>query len=115
MDKLEKYRHIIKEVLTRYASHKFINQDQADEFERQTIFDETNNHYQVLNVGWEKYERTFSSPIHIDIKDGKLWNQQNLTDYDFIGELIGKGIPKKDIVLAFDAPYKRKYTGFAVA
>lgn len=115
MDKLEKYRQIIKEVLTEYASHKFVNQDKAEEFERQTIFDENNDHYQVLNVGWEKYERTFASPIHIDIKNGKLWIQQNLTDYDFIGELIERGIPKKDIVLAFHAPYKRKYTGFAVA
>ena len=115
MDKLENYRRIIKEVLTEYASHKFVNQDKADEFERQTIFDETNDHYQVLNVGQEEFKRTFGSPIHIDIKNGKLWIQQNLTDYDFIEDLIEKGIPKEDIVLAFHAPYKRKYTGFAVA
>lgn len=114
MDRVALYRKIIEEVLTEYASHKFLNQDKADEFERQTIFDEKNDHYQVLNVGWEGYERTFGSPIHIDIKNGKVWIQQNLTDYDFISDLIEKGIPKKDIVLAFHPPYKRPYTGFGV-
>jgi hypothetical protein len=30
-------------------------------------------------------------------------------------ELEQNGIPKEDIVLAFHAPYKRPYTGYAVA
>jgi hypothetical protein len=29
-------------------------------------------------------------------------------------ELVALGVPKEDIVLAFHAPYKRQYTGFAV-
>jgi hypothetical protein len=115
MDKIDKYRQIIQEVLTEFARPRRLGEEKAEEFETQVIFDTTNDHYQVLFVGWEGYQRTFGSPIHIDIKNGKLWIQQNLTDYDFIGELIEKGIPKKDIVLAFHAPYKRKYTGFAVA
>ena len=28
-------------------------------------------------------------------------------------ELVELGVPKSDIVLAFHAPYKRKFTGFA--
>ncbi len=114
MDNLDKYRQIIQEVLTEFARPRRLGEEKADEFETQVIFDTKNDHYQVLFIGWEGYKRTFGSPIHIDIKNGKLWIQQNLTDYDFIGELIEKGIPKKDIVLAFHAPYKRKYTGFAV-
>lgn len=114
MDKLDKYRQIIQEVLTEYSSHKFLNEDKADEFERQVIFDTKNDHYQVANIGWEKFDRTFSTPIHIDIKNEKVWVQQNMTDYDFIGDLIEKGIPKEDIVLAFHPPYKRPYTGFGV-
>ncbi|MBD2329816.1 XisI protein [Alkalinema sp. FACHB-956] len=29
-------------------------------------------------------------------------------------ELIDRGVPKQDIVLAYHAPYARKLTGFAV-
>jgi XisI protein len=115
MDKLNNYRQYIQEVLTEFARPRRLGEENADEFETQLIFDTKNDHYQVLFVGWEKYKRTFGSPIHIDIKNDKVWIQQNLTDYDFIGDLIEKGIPKEDIVLAFHAPYKRKYTDFAVA
>ena len=30
-------------------------------------------------------------------------------------ELVEAGVPKQDIVLAFHAPYKRKFTDFAVS
>jgi len=114
MDKLEKYRQIIQEVLTEYASRKLLNEEKADEFVRQTVFDTKNDHFQVMNVGWEEFDRTFSIPIHIDIKNGQVWVQQNMTDYDFIEDLLEKGIPKEDIILAFHPPYKRPYTGFGV-
>ncbi|HFA48964.1 MAG TPA: XisI protein, partial [Bacteroidetes bacterium] len=29
--------------------------------------------------------------------------------------LMEKGVPKEDIVLAFQSPFKRPYTGFATA
>ncbi len=115
MDKIAKYRQYIQEVLTEFARPRRLGESSAEEFETQMIFDTINDHYQVLFVGWEGFKRTFGAPIHIDIKNGKLWIQQNMTDYDFIGELIDKGIPKEDIVLAFHAPYKRKYTDFAAA
>lgn len=115
MDKLEKYRQIIQEVLTEYGSHKIAGTENAEEFETQLIFDTKHDHYQILHVGWQHYDRTFGCPIHIDIKGGKVWIQQNLTDYDFIADLIEKGIPKEEIVLGFQAPYKRPYTEFAAA
>lgn len=111
MDKIKKYRQIVQEVLSKYGSFKGIPR----EVETQVIFDTVRDHYQIVNVGWRELDRTYGCPIHIDIKDGKLWIQQNLTDYDFIGEMVEKGIPKEDIVLAFHPPYKRPYTGFAVA
>jgi hypothetical protein len=114
MDKVVKYRQYIQEVLTEFARPRRLGEEKADEFETQLIFDTTNDHYQVLFVGWEEYKRTFGAPIHIDIKDGKIWVQQNMTDYDFIEDLLEKGVPKEDIVLAFHPPYKRPYTGFGI-
>jgi hypothetical protein len=50
-----------------------------------------------------------------DIKDGKIWLQQNITDIDVGQELLEFGIPKEDIVLGLHLPYKRPYTGYGVA
>jgi len=111
MEKVENYRQIIQEVLTEIGNVKGL----FPEIETQLIFDKERDHYQIVRVGWRDLKRTYGVPIHIDIKDGKIWIQHNGTDYDFIEDLVEKGIPKDDIVLAFHAPYKRKYTGFAVA
>lgn len=53
--------------------------------------------------------------MHFDIKDGKVWVQYDGTDFDPVGELLDMGLRQDEIVLGFHAPYKRKYTGFAVA
>ena len=115
MDKVAEYSRYVQEVLAEFARPRRLGEENSDEFETQLVFDTERNHYQVLFVGWDKLKRTFGCPIHIDIKNGKIWIQQNTTDYDFIEDLIEKGVPKDDIVLAFHPPYKRPYTGFAVA
>jgi hypothetical protein len=53
--------------------------------------------------------------IHVDIKDGKIWIQRDRTEVGVANELVNAGFPKQDIVLAFKAPYKRKFTEFAVS
>ena len=115
MDKINRYRSYVQEILTEFARPRRLGEEKNDEFETQLIFDTVRDHYQVLFIGWEDFKRTFGSSIHIDIKDGKIWVQQNMTDYDFIEDLLEKGVPKEDIVLAFHPPYKRAYSGFAVA
>jgi hypothetical protein len=49
MDKLEKYRQIIKSILTEYASIPVANSF----IDCYTIFDTEKDHYQVMNVGWD--------------------------------------------------------------
>ena len=95
MDKLENYRRIIQEVLTEYASHKLLNEDKADEFARQTVFDTKNDHYQVLDIGWDGLKRVYNCFIHIDIKDGKIWIQRNMTKADLAQALVEMGVPRR--------------------
>ncbi|MDM8560746.1 element excision factor XisI family protein [Candidatus Parabeggiatoa sp. HSG14] len=47
------------------------------------------------------------------IKNGKIWIQHNWTELGIAKEFITLGVPNDDIVLGFQYPYKRKYTGFA--
>jgi len=50
--------------------------------------------------------------LQLDIKpDGKIWIQYDGIEEAIANVLVERGVPKQDIV----APYKRPYTGFAVA
>ncbi|MGB6300331.1 MAG: XisI protein [Rivularia sp. (in: cyanobacteria)] len=111
MDKITKYRDCVIKLLTSYASD-----DVSDnEVEVQLILDTQRNHYQWMNVGWQELNRIYRCVMHFDIKDGKIWLQQNLTDLNPAEELVEMGIPREDIVLGLQAPYKRQYTDYGVA
>ncbi|MEA5485291.1 MULTISPECIES: XisI protein [Pseudanabaena] len=111
MDKLTLYRQHIQSILTYHCKIDPV----GEAMETYTIFDTTGDHYQVVSVGWEDGFRMYGCLIHVDIKDGKIWIQYNGTEYSVANELIDLGVPKQDIVLAYHAPYARKYTEFAVS
>jgi hypothetical protein len=52
--------------------------------------------------------------LHLDIKQGKIWIEQNMTEMRVAQELVDLGVAKKDIVLGFQAPEMRQYTDYAV-
>ena len=110
MARVENYQTYIEEIVKRYGSYKPAYGD----VEVQTIFDRENHHYQLVTVGWNKDQRIRGCVLHIDIKDEKIWIQHDGTEVGIANELVALGVPKEDIILAFHAPYKRQYTGFAV-
>jgi XisI protein len=105
------YRNLVKQLLTQYLSY----QNSEDPIEMEAIFDEKRDRYLLLHIGWRDEERIHGCPIHIDIKDGKIWIQRDFTEAGLAQELVELGIPKNDIVLAFRSPFVRQFTGFAVA
>ena len=111
MDKIEKYRQCIQTLLSRYT-----RDDVSDnEVEVQLIFDTERDHYQWMNVGWQQFTRIYRCVMHFDIKDGKIWLQQNLTERNPAEELVEMGVPREDIVLGLQPPYKRQYTEYGIA
>jgi hypothetical protein len=110
MDRVEKYRGYIQEFLERYARSYPVSAG----LEVQTLYDTQRDHYQVLLLGWEGLHRVYECLLHVDIHEGKLWIQEDRTEDGLANELIERGVSRDDIVLAFHAPYKRPYTGFAV-
>ncbi|NEO21026.1 XisI protein [Moorena sp. SIO4A5] len=111
MEKVAQYREYVQRLLNDYAKDDISN----DEVEVQLIFDTLRDHYQWMNVGWEDLNRIYRSIVHLDIKDGKIWLQQNLTDLNPAEDLVDMGVPREDIVLGLQAPYKRQYTDYGVA
>ncbi len=111
MDKIAQYRKYVQSLLSSYAANDVLE----PEVEVQLIFDTERDHYQWMNVGWQQFNRIYRCVIQIDIKDGKIWLQQNLTDQNPAEELVEMGVPREDIVLGLQPPYKRKYTEYGVA
>ncbi|NJO50655.1 MAG: XisI protein [Leptolyngbyaceae cyanobacterium RM2_2_4] len=111
MDKVAQYREYVQTLLNQYAK----DHTSDDEVEVQLIFDTERDHYQWMNVGWQQFDRIYHCIIHFDIKDGKIWLQQNLTDLNPAEELVEMGVPREDIVLGLQPPYKRQYTEYGAA
>lgn len=85
----------------------------SKDIETQYIFDTERDHYQLFQVGWDHFDWIHGCILHLDIKQNNIWIQHNGTELGIADELVARGVPKEDIVLGFQAPYKRKYTGYA--
>jgi XisI protein len=111
MAKLEQYQQAVQKLLQNYAN--FSRSD--DEVETELIFDTTNNHYQLVHLGWQGDRRIYGCIVHLDIKGSKIWLQHNGTENDLAEELVAMGVPKTDIVIGFQSPFKRQFTEYAVS
>jgi hypothetical protein len=111
MDKILKYKTILSEYLQTIVREWSNNPDE----EVQVVCDQVGRHFLVLYYGWSAQGHLHSVPIHIEIKDDKVWIQENLTEVDLDDDLVAQGIPKEDIVLGVIPPEYRRYSGFAAA
>ncbi len=109
MEKLKDYKRKVEKLIKSRSNYK----SSFGEIEVQNIFDRENDHYELVNLGWNGHKRIRGCLLHIDIKDGKIWIQHDGTEDGVADDLVEMGVPKEDIVLAFHPPFKRKYTGFA--
>ena len=108
---INQYRQYIQNILLDKSQRSSKNKV-FPEYELQTIFDTERDHYQLLCVGWRNNKRDFGCVLHLDIKDDKIWIQNDSTDTGIANQLLEMGVPKEDIVLAFHEPEVRQFTGF---
>jgi hypothetical protein len=110
MDKALKY----KKILTDYLHSLTRDWTNNPSEEVQVVCDKEGRHFLVVYYGWSQQGHLHSTPIHLEIKDNKVWIQENLTEIEVDDDLVAQGIPKSDIVLGVLPPEYRKYSGFAV-
>jgi len=114
MDKLNHYRHLIQKILTLYEelASQTPNPQGVDSL---LAFDEQRDQYLWFQVGWTREERIKGISVHIRLKNEKIYIEEDWTEEGIANELLREGVPKEDIVLAFQPPDVRKYTEFATA
>jgi hypothetical protein len=111
MVKIKKYQKVILSILEAYAKVRYENLNA----ENRLIADKENHRYQVVTIGWDGRKFVHDCPLHLDIIDGKIWVQRNMTDIDLDTIFAENGVPKTDIVLGFLSPKMREYSDYAVA
>jgi XisI protein len=110
MDRLDYYRQCIRDFLNHYSQHWL-----ESSIENQVILDSEHDHYLLLKAGWDGEQRIYYPVFHFDIKDGKIWIQENTTDVEIDKEFADLGISKQEIVVGFHHPAMREYSDYAIA
>lgn len=109
MDRLDRFKGLIRGILSEYASYK----PSYGDVEVEVVADDLAGHYELWHIGWNRWERIHACILHIDIKDGKIWIQHDGTEAGVANELMEEGVSPKEIVLAFHPPSERRLTPFA--
>jgi hypothetical protein len=113
MDKLARYRNLIKRILSEKVA-AYSSQPEPD-IEHFMVADEIRDHYILFSLGWTEDRRIRNFNIYVRIINGKFYIEHDLTEAGIATELLKAGVPEQDIVLAFHAPELRQYTEFAAA
>ncbi|MGL6095657.1 MAG: XisI protein [Fimbriiglobus sp.] len=113
MDKLTRYRDVVKACLLDWLA--YVGRARMNGTEPQCAFDDERGQYLLLFTGWHKGERDHQVFLHVRIRDGKVWVEEDGTEEGVTPELVRAGVPASDIVLAFHPPELRHLTDFAVA
>ena len=110
MDKLTRYREIVRRVVEDYASLQ-VGDGRVDTY---ALIDAARDHYVAMQTGWWGEDRVHGAFVHLDIINEKVWIQFDGTDRPVADELEAAGVPKEDIVLGEQPAEVRPLTGYGV-
>jgi len=71
-------------------------------------FDREHGQFLLLDEGWRGYERSHDVWLHVELRDGQFWIQEDGTEIGVANKLVDAGVPPERIVLAFNAPAIRE-------
>jgi len=111
MDKTVKYRQILTDYLNAITRDWTSNPSE----QVKAVYDRDGQHFLLVYYGWSSQGHLHSVPLHLEIREGKIWIQENLTEIEVDDDLVARGVPKSDIVLGVLPPEYRAYSEFAAA
>lgn len=111
MDRLNFFRETIPKVMQYYVDHP----DSLGNIKTTLIISQDQNHFLVIDEGWQKGMRAYGILVHAEICNDKIYIQRDGTEEGITDDLLREGVLESEIVLAFHPPEKRPYTGLAIA
>jgi hypothetical protein len=113
MDRINEYRSIIKQVLAEY--YQLYARSENSDLEAFLLCDESQDQYLLMRLGWDGDRRVNRNVIHLRLRDGKVWVEEDWTEQGVATDLLAAGVERESIVLGFQPPHLREYTEFAAA
>ncbi len=104
MDRLEKYRNLIKRAITDSDYYRYPPEGTDNLF----ACDDANGIYILYNVGWRGREHVSRVRLILRLKDSKIWIDEDWTEDGIVTDLLRFGIPPSDIVQAWVHPDLRE-------
>jgi hypothetical protein len=106
------YPSLVKQALTSYAS--LLAKCPSPFYDIILAFDDEHHQYLLRKLGWTESSRIRQTVLHIAIRNGKIWIEEDWTEDGIATYFLSHDVPREDIVLGFQAPIMRPYTEFAV-
>lgn len=78
-------------------------------------FDRARGQFLLLDEGWNGHRRIHVVWAHVELRDDKIWIQEDGTEQGIANLLVEAGVARDRIVLAFHAPSQRLAGEFAAA
>jgi XisI protein len=114
MDRITIFRQAIMSVMDNYIE-EHTRLSSLKEVQYEPITDNEHLRFQLVLVGRHEHNRIHNLMFHADIINDKICIQDDNLEYSVAERLGDRGIPKKDIVLAYFSPSHREYTEYAVS
>ncbi|MEM9886235.1 MAG: element excision factor XisI family protein [Bacteroidota bacterium] len=114
MDKVKKYRQIVRELIYEIAERA---QSSTSGVETFVVEDQEKGHYLLFKDGWKGEDRRFyGCPIHVGVNaQAKVYLYYDMTDYEIGQQLLDRGVVPDDLVPAFQPPSVRALMGYGIA
>ncbi|BCM91144.1 hypothetical protein IAD21_03008 [Abditibacteriota bacterium] len=102
--------HLCRQIIEKYAL-----EPAPEGVELRPLIDEVHGEYSLFMVGWQGARRIHGPMIHLEVRGDKIWVQSDGTPEGVVDELLEAGVEEKQLVLAWQHPFKRQFTPYAVS
>ncbi len=113
MGALMKYRKIIASVLEEYRELYMREEDQ--DVETTILQDDAHGEYRLVQIGWHGSKRISNTIFYLRLKNGKIHIEEDWTEEGVVMDFVQAGVPHYNLVLAFNPPFVRHLTEYAVS
>jgi hypothetical protein len=93
--------------------HECVRRYATDDARMFTVFDRERGHFLIIEEGWLGDKRLYNPFVHVELREGQVWVLQDYTNHGIANDLVGAGIPKDSIVLAYRPPSARHDVEFS--
>lgn len=107
------YTSLLKQIVLAYA--ELLNRHPQPHTETEVVIDEERGQFILHTLGWQENYRIWNTRLYVRLHNGKIWIESDWIEEGIAEKLLAAGVPKTDIVLAFQHPTMRPLTEFAVS